>query len=286
MAGTIWQHIEMNWRQVDALDREKTLYILPVGMIEQHGPHIPVGTDTYGSEAMARQLAKDIIDQKPGWDVVILPTVSYAAHVIEDWVEDPTYRKPPGSIPIRGDIQKEYLIDIGSAVAKWGFKHIVQITAHSEPDANAALRDAAEYVSDKYGLKMITFSGVTLPESAQPVEEPVRPPRDTPWTKEGHHGGVGETEFIMAECPHLVDMHDRANMPSYPNGGFGSKERAEVYTNAGKINWPGYFGSPSMADWDYAFALRRIGAHAPWYSKKKVQDVIRVLDGEPFERTR
>ena len=39
---------ELTWPQIDALDRERTLFILPMGMIEQHGPHLPVGADTIG----------------------------------------------------------------------------------------------------------------------------------------------------------------------------------------------------------------------------------------------
>ena len=37
---------ELTWLQIDAFDRQRTLFILPVGMIEQHGPHLPVGADT------------------------------------------------------------------------------------------------------------------------------------------------------------------------------------------------------------------------------------------------
>jgi len=39
---------ELSWPQIDAFDRQRTLFILPVGMIEQHGPHLPVGADTIG----------------------------------------------------------------------------------------------------------------------------------------------------------------------------------------------------------------------------------------------
>ena len=44
----IYKLEELTWPQIDALDRERTLFILPVGMIEEHGPHLPVGADTIG----------------------------------------------------------------------------------------------------------------------------------------------------------------------------------------------------------------------------------------------
>jgi len=45
---SIYKLEELTWPQIDALDRQRTLFILPVGMIEQHGPHLPVGADTIG----------------------------------------------------------------------------------------------------------------------------------------------------------------------------------------------------------------------------------------------
>jgi hypothetical protein len=45
---------ELNWRQIDALDRKKTLFLLTVGMLEEHGPHLPIDADTIGVEHEAR----------------------------------------------------------------------------------------------------------------------------------------------------------------------------------------------------------------------------------------
>ena len=41
---------ELAWPQIDALDRERTMFILPIGMFEEHGPHLPVASDTFGVE--------------------------------------------------------------------------------------------------------------------------------------------------------------------------------------------------------------------------------------------
>src|SRR5688572_3776915 len=44
----IYRLEELNWPRIDALKRERTLVLLPVGMLEEHGPHLPVGADTLG----------------------------------------------------------------------------------------------------------------------------------------------------------------------------------------------------------------------------------------------
>ena len=39
---------ELRWPQIDALDRDRTMFILPMGMLEEHGPHLPIGADSFG----------------------------------------------------------------------------------------------------------------------------------------------------------------------------------------------------------------------------------------------
>jgi creatinine amidohydrolase len=283
MAGRVWQHLEMNWRQLDGLSRDKTVFVLPVGMVEQHGPHLPVGVDTFGSEALGRMLSQEIIGRKPDWDVVVLPMVHYAAQAIEDYVEDEDYRKPPGSIAVGWETQRDYLTDIGSAVARWGFKYIVQVTAHIEPEQARALEEASMKVSELFGVKMFNYGGIELSKGRRPIEEAAVLERSLPWGM-GGHAGVEETEFVMAERPDLVDVNLRKELPSIPQGGFGSAERAAVYANASQLNWEGYFGGPALADWDYAWACRGSGSHVTWFSMQKADDVIRVLEGEEFKR--
>ena len=73
----IHQLEELSWPQIDALDRQRTLFILPVGMIEQHGPHLPVGADTiavvYEANEAAIRVSRALLD----WTVVMMPPINY-----------------------------------------------------------------------------------------------------------------------------------------------------------------------------------------------------------------
>jgi hypothetical protein len=57
----VYEPEELTWPQIDALDRERTLFILPMGMIEQHGPHLPVGAHTIGDTYEANAAATRVI---------------------------------------------------------------------------------------------------------------------------------------------------------------------------------------------------------------------------------
>src|SRR4029453_15889330 len=48
---------EMNTEQIKALDKEKTVVILTGGIVEEHGPYLPVFSDGYWSERVARDVA-------------------------------------------------------------------------------------------------------------------------------------------------------------------------------------------------------------------------------------
>src|SRR5262245_12350832 len=68
---------ELAWEEVRDLDRARTVAVLPVGAIEAHGPHLPLGTDVVIAHAMARAGAQRIADG--GLGAVLLPPLPFTA---------------------------------------------------------------------------------------------------------------------------------------------------------------------------------------------------------------
>src|SRR5215472_14558757 len=73
-AGQIYKLAEMNTRQIRSLDLQKTVVLIPGGILEEHGPYLPSYTDGYADEAYARELANAIVT-RPGWTVVMFPQI-------------------------------------------------------------------------------------------------------------------------------------------------------------------------------------------------------------------
>ena len=65
---------EMNTEQIKALDREKTVVLLPEGILEEHGPYLPSFSDGYMAERRTEDLANAIVE-RPGWKVLIFPLI-------------------------------------------------------------------------------------------------------------------------------------------------------------------------------------------------------------------
>src|SRR5688500_18917001 len=65
---------EMNTDQIRALDRDRTVILVPGGIMEEHGPYLPSYADGYQNERYTADIAAAIA-RRPGWAAVIFPTI-------------------------------------------------------------------------------------------------------------------------------------------------------------------------------------------------------------------
>ena len=64
---------ELSSPALDALDRERTVIILSVSPLEQHGPHLPLGVDAFTARQFAESVAERLTATRPGWAAVLAP---------------------------------------------------------------------------------------------------------------------------------------------------------------------------------------------------------------------
>jgi creatinine amidohydrolase len=84
--------------QIDAFDRQRTLFILPVGMLEEHGPHLPIGADTIGVVYEADRTATRVSRALPDWTIVMMPSINYGQSGANQLGDMPIH---PGTYSIR-----------------------------------------------------------------------------------------------------------------------------------------------------------------------------------------
>lgn len=118
--------------------------IIPIGTIETHGEHLPVGTDILIPEGLVTK-----IEEKMGEKVLVAPTVNYG-HV---W----TLGAFSGSINVSSKILSEYISEIGKAFVAEGLKNIVLLNGHG--GNIPALTIASEMIADVDSeVQVITFN--------------------------------------------------------------------------------------------------------------------------------
>ncbi len=104
---------ELTWEELEKLG--ENIVIIPIGSVEQHGKHLPLGTDTMVAVALAEEASS-----RTG--VVVAPPLWYG------W--SPHHMVLPGTVSIRPEVLEELLYDVISSLSEHGFKHFILINGH------------------------------------------------------------------------------------------------------------------------------------------------------------
>lgn len=106
---------QMTWPEAKEAFERTSVVVLPTGSTEQHGPHLPLGTDFLVAEDLARRLGERS-------DVIVTPTISigYAQY----------HTTFPGSLSVSVETLTQALIEICDNLLKYGATHILFVNGH------------------------------------------------------------------------------------------------------------------------------------------------------------
>ena len=268
--GRVLKIDELTWTDIDALNRDTSLFLLTVGMLEEHGPHLPVGADTIGVEHEAGQVADRLSRALPGWNVVVMPTINYGSSGANQIGNVAVH---PGTYGIRLSTLRSLIADVGGQIAQNGFKWVFVLNGHGAPTHHAAANDACDFVSEVFKATMLNVSSLFSADAAIQAKGASIAARhfsaaDLSSFGRDVHAGLVETSAVLAVRPDLVRSIYR-NLPSL---------RAESLQDsrdlAMKPGWPGYFSSPSRANAAYG---RDVEA---WWVEGMSDLILQAVRGE------
>ena len=238
---------ELTWREIDALDRARTLFLLTVGMLEEHGPHLPIAADTIGVEFEVGEVAARLAHALPDWTIVRMPTINYGSSGVNQVGNVAVH---PGTYAIRQSTLRSLVADIGGQIALNRFTWVFVMTGHGAPTHHAAVNEACDFGSEEFNATMLNVSGLfsadpTIQARGQALAARHFSQADLSSFGMDPHAGVGETSGLLAIRPDLV----RADYRSLPSHRI--ENRAEMRDMASRPGWPGYFSSPARANAAY-----------------------------------
>ena len=108
---------ELTSPEVAALDRDETVFILPLGSVEQHGNHMPVGTDTLLAHSVSLAAAERSVGETA---VLPPPWYGFSAH----------HMRFPGSITLKAETLMAVAEDIVGSLVAHGFRRILIVNGH------------------------------------------------------------------------------------------------------------------------------------------------------------
>lgn len=137
---------DKKWPEIEDAVKRGSVIILPVGMIEEHGHHLPLSTDTEIATAVAIRVAKNISDRIP---VLVLPAIwtGYHNRPVSEW---------PGGIKLEPETLMHLVYDVCASLCKDGFKKIVLINGHGQNPA--ILEIVCRKIFDVYNVNPILTS--------------------------------------------------------------------------------------------------------------------------------
>ena len=193
--------------------------LLPLGAVEPHGPHAPLGTDPLISRGMCERAA-DRLAADPDVRVLVLPELPYGVTRFAAGFA--------GGIHIGEETLHALVVDIGAALIEQGLPRIVLVNNHFEPAHLITLRRAVETLNGRGG--QVALLDLVRRRHAQRLTEEFRSGEC--------HAGRYETSLVLADRPELVDQAVMRELPHVPislttaAGGFKEMGMTEAYCGA------------------------------------------------------
>lgn len=224
---------DLTSQETAAAIAESGLAVIPFGSIEQHGPHLPNGTDTFAAELIAAAVAEEL-------NGIVVPFGPYGV--------TPIHAGHPGTINLRRSTFELLLTDICDELIAMGVTRLVFVNWH---EGNiASMNGVATEIQDTHDGVYVVAAHACY--TAQRI-----------YASQGGeltHGGGIEVLAVMAHDPSLVHV-ERAGEATRPDHAIALDEMRrghEVYgyiTDVTEIDDVGWYGNPTWADQSMAAAF-------------------------------
>lgn len=187
-------YAKLTWPEVQAASESDTVIVIPVGAIEQHGPHLPLDVDI----RIASTVCAEAVAKVPG-EALLFPPLSfgYESHHMDF----------PGTIDIRWDTFVHYGLCVTGSLAHHGFKHILLVNGHGSNRPLIAMIARLTTVRDP-GVLCAALSWWEL----ERVREAFAPLRESDMIS---HAGELETSAYLGIEPELVQMDKAVDDRTY-----------------------------------------------------------------------
>ncbi len=171
----------MTWPEVDQLLARTDMVIIPVPAIEQHGPQLPIGTDYFAGEELAKLIAQrtDVLVAP-----ILLPGIS------------PYHMEFPGTIALSSDTVQRVYIEAAQSLIHHGFRRFLIFTSHM------GNQHVSRYIADRINQET-AGTAVELGDAAAAFL--AKPTAVKPELFD-RHAGIDETSRALYLFPNLVDM--------------------------------------------------------------------------------
>ena len=250
-----WRYENLRWPEVNDAVENGLVPILPVGTVEQHGPHLPIKMDMWTAPEIAAEAARRRPDR-----LLVMPVVPYGftTHVMDF----------PGTITVHPDTFSRYVVDVLKSACYHGFKKLIVINGHGSniPPLELAAR---RVMLETDAIVSLTSWWPLLAVNEGAIEKW----RESEFPGGTGHAGEAEASLGLYLDESLVEMSEAENHLTWTNR---QKSRFEYVNLFGT-------GPVSLSNWTSTYTDKGICGAAAMATKEKGKIIFEEAVGNLIE---
>lgn len=229
----------------------RAIVILPIGVVEEHGAHLPLGLDSFAAEVYAASAAPHL--EEAGYEVVVAPTINYGvARAAIDF---------PGTLSLEPETLRSMVVEIGRSLSRHRLSRLVILNGHRDLHHMRALEEAkATLVGEKSAQVLFVGFSSDPQMTAACYREGVKQFYQSPKPDLEGHGGESETSVALHSFPELVNREVIKTLDAnfdYDVDAFRNETKDYGTISGGR----GYFGWPQAATAETGRHLVEVRGH-------------------------
>ena len=252
--------VDMTWPQVEKAAKDGAIVLFPTGVVEEHGPHMGLGVDTYLAYLKCKLVRRRL--ESNGIRTIVAPPYY--------WGINNNTGAFPGSFTVRKGTMKAVLYDTMASFKRWGFQYLFVINSHGDTEHNLTILDAvrearidtgisAYYVLSEFDAKVrYRLTG----REPHVLLIPTPAAFDRPQYLD-IHAGTGETGMMVHYFPEQVNVELAKTLKSTNLTTQDLIEWDQSWADAKRMTPLGYFGDPASFN--------------PDVGRQKMEDTVKSL---------
>ena len=237
--------VDMTWPEIEKAAKEESVVLFPIGVIEEHGPHMGLGVDTYCSYLVSKLIRESLV--KKGIKTLIAPPFY--------WGINHATGSFPGSFTVRKKTMRAMLYDILACMGRWGFTRVFIINWHGDHQHNMAILEAVRDARTETGIRAYCILraldarrfNLSGKEGYVLVQKDTRSPGPSPKYLEIHADSL-ETGIMQHYFPEQVNPKAVRKLKSTDLTLRDLMLWRQGWSDAKRLTPHGYFGDPASFD--------------------------------------
>jgi creatinine amidohydrolase len=234
---------DMTFPEVMQAAADRAVVLWGLGVIEQHGPHLPLGTDVYMPSALLRRVRELLREREV--NSVIMPPFYWGVNHVSGLF--------PGTFEVRPQIMIELMVDLIKSLKKDSFSTLFCVSGHGDALHNRTILDGVRRGADESGVKAYFVGAPSFFQrlGIEPSDPNVLPTATEVERKSKYfdvHAGAFETSSMWAVYPELVHTQILPTLKSTDFELDDLMEWRKGREHAKRKTPLGYLGDPASSD--------------------------------------